>query len=554
MSQRSFVCLQDAADASRFSRSMEPVLSYSTDAPISGGQRASEADAAADAAPVSQQSPSDAAKDLRTVGHGAEELAFNGFRLLPRQRLLMNGDEPVRLGGRALDLLIALSRRPGQLITKQELTATVWPNTFVDEGNLKVHISALRRALGDGKAGRRYISTVAGRGYCFVAPVKISGDAAPELPEAEEPQPRHNLPALLTPLIGRDAGLEKIAAQLQLHCRRLLTLVGPGGIGKTSLALAAARNLTDAYVDGVWFVDLTAVSDPRLVPRAVASTVGFDVADDQVNSSLLSLLGGKKLLLVLDNCEHVIDGVAALAFRLLRAAPGIQILATSREPLRVSGEYVYRLPPLEQPLFSTCLGAREALAFPAVQLFAERAASATGEFELRDRDVPGVVDICRKLEGVPLAIELAAAEIATLGVGGVAARLREPLRWSTRQRPVANPRHRSLRGSLDWSYGLLSDREGAALRRLAVFAGSFTLQAARLLAGDVTSSEAEMIDDVAALVAKSLLTVDADGSEPRFRMPDTTRAYALEKLLESDEADALSCRETKYARASLQAA
>ena len=243
----------------------------------------------------------------------------------------------------------------------------VWPDTFVDESNLKVHISALRRALGDGKTGRRYISTVAGRGYCFVAPVKVSADAAPELTEAVEPQRRHNLPALLTPLIGRDVSLGKIEAQLR--CRRLLTLVGPGGVGKTSVALAAAANLTDAYVNGVWFVNLTAVSDPLLVPKAAASAVGLDIADDGANSGLLSSLGDKQLLLVLDNCEHVIDAVAALVFRLLRAAPDVHILATSREPLRVSGEYVYRLPPLEQPLFSTCLDAQEALAFPAVRLF-----------------------------------------------------------------------------------------------------------------------------------------------------------------------------------------
>lgn len=427
----------------------------------------------------------------------------------------------------------------------------VWPDTFVDESNLKVHISALRRALGDGKTGRRYISTVAGRGYCFVAPVKVSADAAPELTEAVEPQRRHNLPALLTPLIGRDVSLEKIEAQLR--CRRLLTLVGPGGVGKTSVALAAAANLTDAYVNGVWFVDLTAVSDPLLVPKAAASAVGLDIADDGANSGLLSSLGDKQLLLVLDNCEHVIDAVAALAFRLLRAAPDVHILATSREPLRVSGEYVYRLPPLEQPLFSTCLDAQEALAFPAVRLFAERAASATGEFELQDRDVPVVVDICRKLDGLPLAIELAAAEISTLGIGGVAARLREPLQPPIRRR-VANPRHCSLRASLDWSYGLLTDGEQTALRRLAVFAGSFTLQAARLLAADVTSGEDEMIGDVAALIAKSLLTVQMGGSEPRFRMPNTTRAHALQKLLESEEADALSPRQAKYARAVLQAA
>jgi predicted ATPase len=320
------------------------------------------------------------------------------------------------------------------------------------------------------------------------------------------------------------------------------------------MALAAAANLIEAYRDGVWFVDLTAVSDPSLVPEAAASAVGLDTADDGVSSDLLSFLGDKQMLLVLDNCEHVLDAVAALAFRLLRAAPGVNILATSREALRVPGEYVYRLPPLEQPLFSICLDAREALAFPAVRLFAERAASVADEFELQDRDVPAVVDICRKLDGLPLAIELAAAEISTLGIAGVAARVREPLRAPIRQGHAAISRHCSLRASLDWSYGLLTDGEQTALRRLAVFGGGFTLRAASLLAGDMAFGEGEMIDEVAALVAKSLLTVHVDGSEPRFRMLNTTRAYAIEKLLESEEADALSRRQGKCARAVLQAA
>jgi predicted ATPase/DNA-binding winged helix-turn-helix (wHTH) protein len=457
---------------------------------------------------------------------------------------------PVRLGSRAFELLLALLARAGETVSKQELTATVWPDTFVEDGNLKVHIAALRRALGDGEAGRRYISTVAGRGYCFVAPVTLSVEKEPSPVPAATAQWRHNLPALPVSLIGRDDAICRITNKVSRH--RLLSLVGPGGVGKTSVAVAAATGLITEYADGVGFVDLTAVSDPQLVSEAVAAAVGLDISDNGPSPSLIRFLCDKRLLLVLDNCEHVIDAVAALAFRVLRAAPGVHILATSREPLRVSGEYIYRLPPLEQPLISTSRSAREALVFPAVRLFAELAASATGEFELQDADVPAVIDICRKLDGLPLAIEFAATEVGTFGVGAVAARLHDNLWLPTQQCRVVSPRHRSLRVSLEWSYGLLAPGEQEALRRLAVFGGSFTLPAARQLAADLTLGE--IADEVAALTAKSLLTVHIDGSGPRFRMLNTTRAYALERLVESGEVDAMLRRPARDSEAVLQAA
>ena len=420
----------------------------------------------------------------------------------------------------------------------------VWPNTFVNDGNLKVHISSLRQALRDGEAGRRYISTVSGRGYCFVAPVTLSfeEELQPEL--AAPPQWRHNLPALPTPLIGRDNAIRRLINKVSRH--RLLSVVGPGGVGKSSVAIAAATGLIGKYADGVRFVDLTAISDPRLVSEAAAAAVGLDISDNGPSPALMQFLGDKQLLLVLDTCEHVIDAVAALAFRVLRAAPGVHILATSREPLRVSGEYIYWLPPLEQPLISTGFSAREALNFPAIQLFVERAASAAGEFELRDTDVPAVIDICRKLDGLPLAIEFAAIEVASFGIGALAARLDDPLRLPTQQGRVVSARHRSLRASLDWSHGLLPAGEQAALLRLAVFGASFTLEAAGHLASNLTPGE--IADEVAALTAKSLLTVDIDGSGPRFRMLNTTRAYALEKLAESGEVDAVSHHQSGICR------
>jgi DNA-binding winged helix-turn-helix (wHTH) protein len=396
-----------------------------------------------------------------TVAAEPREIGFDCYRLRPRQRLLLKGEEPIRLGSRALDLLIALLARPGETVSKRELMAMVWPDTFVNAGNLKVHISALRRVLGDGEAGRRYIATVAGRGYCFVAPVALSVEEEPQPEPAGAVERRHNVPALPAPLVGRNDAICRITDKVSHH--RLLSLVGPGGVGKTSVAVAAATGLITESVDGVGFVDLAAISDPRLVSEAVAAAVGLDISDIGPSSSLMWSLSDQRLLLVLDNCEHVIDAVAALAFRVLRAAPGVHILATSREPLRISGEYVYRLPPLEQPMISICLDAQDALAFPAVRLFAERAASTIGEFELQDTEVSIVIDICRKLDGLPLAIEFAAAAVGTFGVRALAARLHDTLPLPMQQCPVVSTRHRSLRASLDWSYGLLAPGEQAAL-------------------------------------------------------------------------------------------
>jgi DNA-binding winged helix-turn-helix (wHTH) protein len=361
---------------------------------------------------------------------------------------LLEGDAPVSLGSRALDLLIALVERPGELISKPELIEKVWPHTFVVEGNLKLHIAALRRALGDGQCSNRYISTVCGRGYCFVAPVTRSVGPRSATAQYSAMEPLSNFPAPLMRLIGRDEVISRISEQLVHH--RLITLVGPGGIGKTSVAVATAERLTDSYEHGVWFIDLTAISDSRLLAAAVGSTLRLDVSVEDPFASLLSFLSDKRMLLVLDNCEHVIEGAAAaLAFQVSRAASGVQILATSREPLGVEGERLHRLQSLEVPAVSPGLSAQQALDFPAVQLFVERAANLPGDFTLRDVDVPVVVGICRKLDGVPLAIELAAASIDALGLQGIIARLDHPLRLPGTRRRIAAPRHRTLRAALE---------------------------------------------------------------------------------------------------------
>jgi len=296
-------------------------------------------------------------------------ISFGPFRLLPAQRLLLEGDKPVRLGSRALDILIALDERPGELVGKDELVTRIWPNTVVEESNLKFQISALRPTLGD---GNRYLINVPGRGYCFAEPVTHAEEARSPPPESIATSRPHNLPVGLTGLIGRAETVDRLTQQVLQQ--RLLTIVGPGGIGKTSVALAVADRLLAAHIDGVWLVDLSPLSDPRLVPSTLAAVLALEIRSDNPLPSLVASLGDKPMLLVLDNCAHVIKAAASLAVGVLRGAPRVHILATSREPLRVEGERVYRLSSLASPPVSAALNAADALAFPAVQLFVERAA------------------------------------------------------------------------------------------------------------------------------------------------------------------------------------
>ena len=411
----------------------------------------------------------------RINGSDASAISFGPFRLLAGQRLLLEGDRPVRLGSRAMDILIALAERPGELVSKQELMAVVWPETIVVEANLTVHVAALRRALNDGQRNR-YIVNIPGRGYRFISPVERRA-VTPQLASAGL---RHNLPAQLTRLIGRAEIIDKLVQQLTAE--RLLTIVGPGGIGKTAVALDVAKRLIGAFEDGIWLIDLEPIADPRLVPTALASSLRLEIRSDNPIPGLIGALGNKQMLLVLDNCEHVIEAAAALAAAILKGSRGVQILATSREPLRLEGERVHRLSPLESPPASARLSASEALRFPAVQLFVERAASSASDFELSDAEAKSAGAICRKLDGVPLAIELAAARVDAFGIGGLAERLDDRLRLLTGGRRTALPRHQTIGAALDWSYRLLSQDEQTVFRRLAIFVGGFTIKSARAVA------------------------------------------------------------------------
>ena len=470
--------------------------------------------------------------------------SFDRFQILPRQRLLLEAGKPVRLGSRAFDILLALVERAGERIGKNELLARIWPDTHVVEGNLKVQMVALRRVLRDGQQGRRFIDTSPGQGYCFVAPVTVRKETEQPAPPVVDAQ-HHNLPEQLTPLIGRDGVVAKLIAQLT-RCR-LLTIVGSGGIGKTSVALAVAERLVDAYEDGVWVIDLSLIVDPDLVLAAVAGAVGVKANPGLTTQTLVAALRGRRMMLVLDNCEHLVDAAATLVSAILRGTPDIRVLATGREPLRTEGEHLCRLEPLETPPPSHDIRAADALRYSSVQLFVEQAAATLDVFQLTDGNAPFVSEICCKLDGIPLAIELAAARVQTLGVRELLARLQERLLLTAGFR-TSLPRHRTLSAAIDWSYDLLPADARRVFRRLAVFTGGFPLQAAAVVAAEPNEPESDAMHLVADLVEKSLVVVSSRDAEPCFRLLDTTRAYALQKLAESGELRRIARCHAEYYR------
>jgi len=471
-------------------------------------------------------------------------VAFGPFRLFPAQQLLLEGERPIRLGSRALEILALLVAHRGELVSKEALVARVWPDTFVEEGNLRVHVAALRRALGDGQAGDRYVATVPGRGYRFVAPVTQIEEQRPPESRPALWQPAHDLPSRLTRMIGRDEIVAAIVQQLPQ--RRFVTIAGPGGIGKTTVALAVADRLRRSYKDGVRFIDLSPIVDPLLVPNALASSLGVALRLDNPLPELIAFLRDKSVLLVFDSCEHVVVAAAALAEEIFGNVPGADILATSREPLRAEGERVQRLAPLEIPPPAQKLTATEALEYSAIRLFVERATANSDEFALTDDNAPTISEICCRLDGIALAIELAAGSVDIFGLGGLAARLDDRFRLLTRGRRTALPRHRTLSAMLDWSHELLAEAERKILRRLAVFAGRFTLEAANVVAADTELGAADVVDGVANLVAKSLVAADIGAPTVQYRLLETTRAYALDRLNTSGELQQVSRRHAEY--------
>jgi predicted ATPase/TolB-like protein/cytochrome c-type biogenesis protein CcmH/NrfG len=360
------------------------------------------------------------------------------------------------------------------------------------------------------------------------------------------PSDGKNLPHPVSELIGREAELSQVADLIRTH--RLVTLIGEGGVGKTRLGIEVARGLPAESVDGVGVVELGPLSDPGLVPVTVATAFGLKFAAGAISAErVANALSGKQVVLVLDNCEHVIDAAANIARVLMHANPAIRVLATSREPLRTEGEYVYRVPPLAVPAEST-EDTEEMLRHGAVELFVTRARAADPRFSPDGRIAAVVAAICRRLDGIPLAIELAAARGAALGIEDLASRLDDRLQLLTGGERTAPPRQQTLRATLDWSYELLTESERLVLRRLAIFAGGFTLEAAGAIAASAEIALSDVIDDVANLIAKSLVSTEAREAGLFYRLLETTRAYALAKLTESGDWDAVPRRHAEYHR------
>ncbi|EPA93966.1 winged helix-turn-helix domain-containing protein [Pseudomonas sp. G5(2012)] len=462
-------------------------------------------------------------------------LHFGPYAFHLQQRLVLEGDQPLRLGGRALDILQVLVERAGSVVSKDELIARVWPRSVVEEINLRVHIAALRRVFRDGQDGHCYIATIPERGYSFVAPVRQALEVTP-LPCDAFASPAHNLPARLTPITGRDAVVGSLVRQLPV--RRCMTLVGPCGIGKTTVALRVAELLLQHYRDGVWRVDLALIDDPAQLVEHLTRTLPLGIGAD------VDALGRWHALLVLDNCEHLLEGCRTLVETLLTSAPRLSILVTSREPLRVTDEVLLPLPPLLVPPASALCSLDEVMSYSAVQLFVSRARARQQGFALREQDLKAVREICRRLDGLPLAIELAAAQIDALALVGLQAQLDNCFQMLTQGRRTAVPRHQTLKAALDWSYERLAPMEQTVLQRLAVFKSAFTDDAALEVISCAMLPPSSLASIMESLALKSLVSLEQVRGVTRYRLLNTTRCYALEKL---EQSGALRTYEMRYA-------
>jgi len=469
--------------------------------------------------------------------NNVRRFSFGDYALNESRRELTRDGVPVELGSRAMDVLLALLNRAGRIATKDEIMRDAWSGMIVAQNNLTTQVAHLRRALND-PAGRRYIQTVPGRGYRFVGDIMeqaVPGAVISAVIGAQPaPHERHGIPADTSSFVGREQELSDIAARIAV--RGLVTIVGAGGVGKTRMALRVAAAQLDNFTDGIVLLELAPLTEPGLVAEALCRKLGLPMLTDRsATEAAVSVLRARRMLLVLDNAEHLLAATAALAEPILRHCPGVRMLVTSREALSVAGEVTYPLPSLSVPRAGPFITAADAMRSEAVQLFADRAADALGSYTLSDQDAPAVATICRRLDGMPLAMELVAARLRMLNPIEIAARLENVFRLLNVGSRTALPRHQTLFATIDWSFSLLSEAEQITLRRLSVFVDGCTLDGAMAVCTCPIIGTDNVFDLLTKLVGKSLVIAETAGPATRYRMLETTRQYAAEKLAAAGE-------------------
>jgi predicted ATPase/DNA-binding winged helix-turn-helix (wHTH) protein len=438
------------------------------------------------------------------------------------ERTILSNGAPLRIGDRAFDILALLIQADGALVPKDEIMRRVWPNSVVEENNIQVHVGALRRIL---ESDRDLIYTVPGRGYRLVAPrrdASTTSDATLGL----KPGDTH-FTSFNSTFVGRQGVVADIIRALERE--KIVTLVGAGGIGKTRIAFEVAARVRADFPGGVILVSLATASNERFALDTLAAALEMPISAGHVSlSDIIASIVGKRCLFVLDNCEHLIDAVAQIVSALSTSNASLQILATSREALRIPTEWLYQVVPLDIP--DEMASSEVTLQADAVQLFTRHARAAGLPYPVDDRSISLIGLVCRRLDGIPLAIELAAARAAVLGIKVLADHLDDHFRILTGGYRTALPRHQTLKATLDWSYRLLDDNECKLLRWLGVFMNEFTFEAAFYVAKHCGLSRSDVLDALGGLVSKSLVIRECGDVTPRYRLLTVTRAYATQQL------------------------